>query len=112
MSNQSEYHGLRLEDPDVGGYNIYRGLDNSNMNKIATVREYKSTSYLDKGEAFTPLEDGRNYFYAAASFNLFDAEGKLSSLCTGLNKAETCSRQRSVCIGRNRPYSHKLGEES
>ncbi|MDQ1329839.1 MAG: uncharacterized protein QG578_101, partial [Thermodesulfobacteriota bacterium] len=24
----------------------------------------------------TPLEDGRNYFYAAASFNLFDAEGK------------------------------------
>jgi len=68
-----------LEDPDVGGYNIYRGLDNNNIKKIATVREYKSSLYLDKSEAFTPLEDGRNYFYAAASFNLFDAEGKLST---------------------------------
>jgi len=68
-----------LEDADVGGYNIYRGLDNSNMKKIATVREYKSSSYIDKGEAFTPLEDGRNYFYAASSFNLFDTEGKLST---------------------------------
>lgn len=68
-----------LEDPDVGGYNIYRGLDSNNIKKIATVREYKSSLYLDKSEAFTPLEDGRNYFYAAASFNLFDAEGKLST---------------------------------
>ena len=68
-----------LEDPDVGGYNIYRGTDNRNMNKIAAVREYKSSSYLDKGEVFTPLDDGRNYFYAITSFNLFDAEGKLST---------------------------------
>ncbi|MFO7666620.1 MAG: hypothetical protein R6V76_08380 [Desulfobacterales bacterium] len=64
-----------VEDPDIGGYNIYRGTDN-NMKRIATVREYKSSSYLDKGEAFALLEDGRNYFYAIASFNLFDAEGK------------------------------------
>lgn len=75
-----------LEDPDVGGYNIYRGLDNSSMKKIATVREYKSSSYLDKGEAFTPLEDGRNYFYAAASFNLFDTEGKLSTYVQAVTK--------------------------
>ncbi|MDP2863730.1 MAG: hypothetical protein Q8N95_13155 [Desulfobacterales bacterium] len=68
-----------LEDPDVGGYNIYRGTDNSNMKKIAAVREYKSSAYLDKGETFTPLDDGRNYFYAITSFNLFDAEGKLSA---------------------------------
>ena len=68
-----------LEDPDVGGYNIYRGPDNSNMKKIATIREYKSSAYLDKGEAFTPLDDGRNYFYAITGFNLFDAEGKLSA---------------------------------
>lgn len=68
-----------LEDPDVGGYNIYRGPDNGNMKKIATIREYKSDTYLDKGEAFTPLDDGRNYFYAITSFNLFDAEGKLSA---------------------------------
>jgi len=68
-----------LEDPDVGGYNIYRGLDSSNMKKIAAVREYKSSSYFDKGEAYMPLEDGRNYFYAVTSFNLFDAEGKLTT---------------------------------
>ncbi|RPH51617.1 MAG: hypothetical protein EHM85_05950 [Desulfobacteraceae bacterium] len=68
-----------LEDQDVGGYNIYRGTDDSNMKIIATVRENKTSSYLDKGEAFTPLEDGRNYFYTVASFNLFDAEGKLTT---------------------------------
>jgi fibronectin type 3 domain-containing protein len=49
------------------------------MKKIATIREYKSNTYLDKGDAFTPLDDGRNYFYAITSFNLFDAEGKLST---------------------------------
>lgn len=68
-----------LEDPDVGGYNIYRGPDNSNMKKIATVRDYKSNIYIDKGEAFALLDDGKNYFYAITSFNLFDAEGKLST---------------------------------
>lgn len=68
-----------LEDSDVGGYNIYRGTNNSNMKKIATIREYKSSSYFDKGEAYMPLEDGRNYLYAVTSFNIFDAEGKLST---------------------------------
>jgi fibronectin type 3 domain-containing protein len=81
-----------IEDPDVGGYNIYRGPDSNSMKKIATVRGYKSCLYLDKGEAFTPLEDGRNYLYAAASFNLFDAEGKP---CTSV-QASTKPRPAAV----------------
>lgn len=81
-----------LDDKDVGGYNIYRGIDNNNMKKIASVKDYKSNTYLDKGEVFIPLEDGKNYFYAITSFNLFDAEGKISSYV----KAETKPRPASV----------------
>ena len=81
-----------IEDTDVGGYNIYRGLDNNNMKKIASVKDYKSNAYLDKGEAFTPLDDGKNYFYAITSFNLFEAEGKVSP-CV---KAATKPRPASV----------------
>jgi fibronectin type 3 domain-containing protein len=75
-----------LEDADVGGYNIYRGPDNSNMKKIAAVREYKSGNHTDNGEVFTPLDDGKNYFYAVSSFNLFDAEGKLSTYVQAVTK--------------------------
>lgn len=74
-----------IEDPDIGGYNIYRGIDSANMQKIASIKNYRSNTYLDKGDTLTPLDDGKNYFYAISSFNLFDAEGKLSN-CV---KAET-----------------------
>jgi fibronectin type 3 domain-containing protein len=81
-----------LDDTDVGGYNIYRGLDNNNMKKIASVKDYKSNTYLDKGEAFISLDDGKNYFYAITSFNLFETDGKVSP-CV---KAATKPRPASV----------------
>ena len=81
-----------LEDKDVGGYNIYRGLDDNNMKKIASVKDYKSNTYLDKGEVFIPLDDGKNYFYSISSFNLFEAEGKAIPPV----KAETKPRPASV----------------
>ncbi|MGB5158178.1 hypothetical protein [Desulfobacterium sp. N47] len=88
-----------IEDPDIGGYNIYRGVDCNNIKKIASIKNYRSNTYLDKGdalkpledgknyiysylekgEAVTPLEDGKKYFYAISSFNLFDAEGQRSN---------------------------------
>ncbi len=81
-----------VEDPDISGYNIYRSIDCSNMQKIASIKNYRSDSYLDKGDAIAPLEDGKNYFYAISCFNLFDAEGILSKCI----KAETKSRPTSV----------------
>jgi fibronectin type 3 domain-containing protein len=67
-----------FDDPDVGGYSIYRGPDETNLVKIATVKGCKSDSFMDKGKLFSPLEDGMKYYYLIAAFNLFDAEGKAS----------------------------------
>jgi fibronectin type 3 domain-containing protein len=65
-----------VEDPDVGGYAIYRGTDRKKLARIAKVKGYKSDSFLDKGKAFNPLEDGKDYYYSITCFNLFGAEGK------------------------------------
>ncbi|MEA2083766.1 MAG: hypothetical protein U9O82_05890 [Thermodesulfobacteriota bacterium] len=67
-----------LNDPDVGGYRIYRGTDIGRLKRIAEVRGYKSGAYMDKGTGFTRLEDGQTCFYAVESYNLHDAEGPLS----------------------------------
>jgi fibronectin type 3 domain-containing protein/TolB-like protein len=65
-----------VEDPDVGGYAIYQGTDKKNLVRIAKVKGYKSDSFLDKGRALRPLEDGKDYYYSITCFNLFGAEGK------------------------------------
>ena len=62
----------------MGGYAIYRGTDRKELVRIAKVKGYKSDSFLDKGSRSAPLEDGVEYFYAIKSFNLFEAEGRLS----------------------------------
>ncbi|MBW2569076.1 MAG: hypothetical protein JRD93_08780 [Deltaproteobacteria bacterium] len=67
-----------LDDTDVGGYAVYRGIDREKLVRIARIKDYRSNSFLDKGTGFTPLEDGTDYYYAIASFNLFGPEGKLS----------------------------------
>ncbi|MBW2340255.1 MAG: fibronectin type III domain-containing protein [Deltaproteobacteria bacterium] len=65
-----------VEDPDIGGYAIYRGTDREKLIRIAKVKGYKSDSFLDKGKAFQPLENGKDYYYSVTCFNLFGAEGK------------------------------------
>lgn len=65
-----------LDDPDVGGYSIYRGPDRKELKLIKKVRGYKSHFYLDKGTGYAPLEDGDYYYYAVTSYNLFGAEGE------------------------------------
>jgi len=65
-----------VEDTDVGGYGIYRGTGTQDLKRITKVRGYKSHTYLDKGAGFERLEDGRDYFYAIVSYNLFGADGK------------------------------------
>jgi len=84
----------QIEDPDVGGYAIFRGVDGTNFERIAKVDGYKSDSFMDKGKIFTPLEDGKDYYYSVAGFNLFNAEGKRTISCI----AETKPRPGN-CMG-------------
>jgi fibronectin type 3 domain-containing protein len=66
-----------VDDPDVDGYAVYRGTDVGALERVAKVKGYKTNHYLDKGTALIkPLEDGKDYYYALASCNLFGAEGK------------------------------------
>ena len=67
-----------VEDTDVGGYAVYRGNDIKKLVRIARIKGCKSNSLLDTGTFFTPLEDGTDYYYAIAGFNIFGLEGKLS----------------------------------
>lgn len=70
-----------LNDPDVGGYVIFRGATAKDkqsvaVGEIAEVEGWQSNSYIDQ-EA-TPLEPGRKYYYAIKSYNLFKVRGALS----------------------------------
>ncbi|MEE8429669.1 MAG: hypothetical protein V3S16_00290 [Candidatus Desulfatibia sp.] len=65
-----------VEDPDVGGYALYRGTGTADLKRITKVKGYKSNSFLDKGRGFNPLKDGQDYFYTIVSYNLFGADGK------------------------------------
>lgn len=64
-----------VEDPDVGGYAIYRGTRKNALKLIDKVKGFRSLSYMDKGAGFENLEDGTDYYYSVVSYNLFGAEG-------------------------------------
>ena len=75
-----------VNDPDVGGYNIYSGTDPDHLKRIGYVRGHTGKAYLDKGPAFGKLEDGTTYFYAIESYNLFKADGALSPVVKATTK--------------------------
>jgi fibronectin type 3 domain-containing protein len=75
-----------IDDTDIDGYNIYRGTDNNNIKKITYVKGNKSDNYIDKGDAFIPLEDGKTYFYAISGVNLFEAAGPVSPSVKAVTK--------------------------
>jgi len=81
-----------VDDPDVGGYEIYRGTSTEELKRIAKVKSYKSHSFLDKGTGYESLKDGRDYFYAIVSYNLFGANGE----STKAVKATTKPRPTTV----------------
>ena len=64
-----------IHDTDIGGYAIYRGLNPQTLKRIDKSKGYESRSFLDQGKAHKSLEDGKEYFYSVASYNLFGAEG-------------------------------------
>ncbi len=75
-----------LNDPDVGGYVIYRGsiadqsehlgVQSVSVQEIAQVKGWQSHSYID--QEISSSEPDREYYYAIKSFNLFNARGVLS----------------------------------
>jgi fibronectin type 3 domain-containing protein len=88
-----------IDDPDIGGYLVYRGLSPDTLAPIAKVKGYQKTAYLDKGkflpslgallkkgQLFSSLQDGQTYYYAIAGFNLFDGEGDRTSTVTAITK--------------------------
>lgn len=81
-----------INDPDIGGYHVYRGSEQSELESIAKVRGHKSESYIDEGTFFRSLEDGKTYYYSVASYNLFGSEGEL---CPAI-KASTKPRPIAV----------------
>jgi len=81
-----------INDPDIGGYTIYRRTEATSFEQIDQVKSHESNSYKDKGAMFKSLEDGAEYYYAISCFNLFKAEGDL----TGEVKAKTKSRPQPV----------------
>ena len=64
-----------VDDPDIGGYTVYRGEDINSFTRVGRVKGYQAATYLDKGKVFTPLQDGKTYYYKVVSYNLFKAEG-------------------------------------
>ena len=75
-----------IDDPDVGGYGVYRGTQTDALKRISKVEGYQSHSYLDKGSGFESLEDGQIYYYAIVSFNLFGADGEPSNAVQATTK--------------------------
>ncbi len=75
-----------IDDPDIGGYSIYRGRSSKGLDLVNKVKGYTSLSYLDKGTAFSPLEDGTRYYYAVVSYNLYGVEGEPSEAVTATTK--------------------------
>jgi len=75
-----------LKDPDVGGYIIYRGTNRKDLKKITKIEGHTADSFLDKGSMFSALEDGKEYYYTVAGYNLFGASGKMTLTATARTK--------------------------
>ncbi len=88
-----------IDDPDIGGYMIYRGTDAENLSPIDKVKGYQTNAYIDKGkflpsfgallkkgQLFSSLEDGQTYFFAVSGFNLFGGEGDHSAVVSAQTK--------------------------
>lgn len=65
-----------VDDPDIGGYLIFRGTNAEELKEVAKVKGYKSHSFMDKGAGYESLKDGQSYYYAIVSYNLFGADGE------------------------------------
>ncbi len=75
----------KANDPDVGGYNIYKVEDDGDLDKLETLSA-NETTFTDEGSFFNRLDDGANYNYKIASFNTFEVEGPKGELVSATTK--------------------------
>lgn len=66
-----------FDDPDVGGYIVYRSLENGKVDELQKLSSSESR-YVDEGGFFSKLEHGTEYQYIISSFNRFKVEGPKS----------------------------------
>ena len=93
-----------VADPDVGGYTIYSGTDPGRLETLTKVKGHEKTEYLDKGSGFSSLDDGTDYHYCIASYNLFGAEGAK----TPVVKARTKPRPKAAGNMRFSPLPDRI----
>jgi len=74
-------------DSDVGGYQLYRALEDGELEPYQRVKGVDRASYLDKGGAFSKLKDEQRYSYKIAAYNIFSAEGTASQPLTATTMA-------------------------
>ena len=74
------------DDPDVGGYNLYKLEADGKKEKLDTLKRQEN-SYTDDGSFFSKLKDGATYSYQIASFNTYKVEGPLSEVAIATTKA-------------------------
>ena len=72
-------------DPDVGGYTLYKVDADGKKEKLETLKRQENT-FTDDGSFFNKLEDGTTYRYQIASFNTYKVEGQLSELVEAVTK--------------------------
>lgn len=75
-----------LDDPDVGGYAIYRGTGKTKLQRIAKIKGHGSRSFMDRGTSSRPLKDGMDYYYSVAGFNIFQVKGESSPVALARTK--------------------------
>jgi len=76
----------RSEDPNVGGYVVFRGLKRQALKEIVRLQGRQTRVYLDRGDASQPLEDGRVYHYAVAATDIRGIDGPATATAAARTK--------------------------
>lgn len=73
-------------DPEVVGYNIYRGEAPDKLERIKKISDPAVSRYKDTGSWLERLKDGTIYYYAVRSFNSVDVESLDPKVIQALTK--------------------------
>lgn len=88
-----------IQDPDIGGYAVFRGTQKQQVEQITKVKGYQSDGYLDKGSGFSPLDDGTTYYYVVVSYNLYGQQGKTHPVVQAVTKPRPMAVKGFKAVG-------------